>query len=206
MNRITLSIALLLGLISVACGSPASTPTVAPTDTVSLPTDTPEPPSPTEAPTTATEAGPTPTAIPPTATEPPPTSTVVPPTATEALPTPTDEPMPTESAPTPTEADASSDGSGDVRVIEIEAHSFAFVPTELNVEQGETVKFVVTSADIYHTFSVKQSKDAAEDLFSVDVFPGEPAEVTWTFEEAGELYLYCKPHEPLDMIGSIQVH
>lgn len=90
-------------------------------------------------------------------------------------------------------------------VIEVTAKSYEFEPEPIELEKGETVRFVVTSPDIYHTFSVKRSKDAEEDLFSLQVFPDKPAEKVFTAEEAGTLYLYCKPHEGLGMTGAIEV-
>lgn len=91
------------------------------------------------------------------------------------------------------------------RVIEIIARNFEFEPDVIRVQVGETIKFVVTSEDIYHTFTVKASKDAEEDMFNLDVYPGQPVSGEFTFTEAGALYLYCIPHEGLGMVGEIQV-
>jgi plastocyanin len=153
----------------------AMTMTEAPTE---APTDTPAP--------TATEA-PTET---PTATEEP-TET---PTVTEA---------PTE---TPTATPTPEMDEEEARTIEVTAESYAFDPAVIDVKVGEPVRFVVETVDIYHTFTAKMSADAEEDLFNLEIFPDDPIEeLTWTFEETGDYYLYCIPHEGLGMTGTIRV-
>lgn len=106
----------------------------------------------------------------------------------------------------PEEKQVSEESAESIREIKVNASTFEFSPGELEVEKGETVKFTVTSADTFHTFSVKLNQDAAEDLFSIDLNGGDTKSVTHTFPESGTLYLYCKPHESLGMTGEIHVH
>jgi plastocyanin len=111
-------------------------------------------------------------------------------------------PTPTTTEATPSPAPAPS--TGQVREIHVEASSFHFDPAEITVREGETVRFVVESADIYHTFTLKRNKVDAEPIFSLALYPDqEPKTVEWTPEEAGDYYLYCKPHESLGMTGTI---
>jgi outer membrane protein assembly factor BamB/plastocyanin len=133
--------------------------------------------------------------------------------ATEAIeitqaPAPTATPT-TAATGTPQASPAATEAPGEeaeATTIEVIARNFEFEPTEIEVQAGQPVTFVVTSPDIYHTFTVKQSEGAAENLINLDVYPDEgPAEVTYTFEEAGEYYLYCIPHESLGMTGTIIV-
>jgi plastocyanin len=99
--------------------------------------------------------------------------------------------------------------AGEERVIEVIARSMDFVPgTEepIQIKVGETIRFVVTTPDIYHTFTVATDESKETVLFNLDVFPGtEPSEIVYTFDEAGSFYLYCIPHENLGMVGSIEV-
>lgn len=91
------------------------------------------------------------------------------------------------------------------RKIEVRAKSFEFGPNAIEVIAGQPVEFVAHSEDIFHTFSVKLNQEAAEDLFSLDLFPGETVTYLFTPTESGTLYVYCKPHQALGMVGAIHV-
>jgi plastocyanin len=94
----------------------------------------------------------------------------------------------------------------DAITIEVTARSYEFDPATIEVPVGVPVRFVVESVDIYHTFTVKESEEAEEMLINLDLFPDEGAvETVYTFEESGEYYLYCIPHEAQGMVGSIVV-
>lgn len=96
---------------------------------------------------------------------------------------------------------ASSAGS----VIKVTASAYQFTPNAFNLKVGQAVTFVVTSADIYHTFTVKQSENAAGNLFSLEIQPGKTATFTFTPTQPGDLFLYCIPHRALGMVGAIHV-
>ena len=89
--------------------------------------------------------------------------------------------------------------------IEVEARANRFSPDDIQVPLGEPVQFVVTSVDEFHTFTVKVDADDPIDLFNLEVPAGETREMVWTFEEPGEYYLYCIPHEAFGMVGTITV-
>lgn len=109
-------------------------------------------------------------------------------------------------SPTPTASATAVAQPEPDRTIEVTARAYEFSPSNLQVKVGETIRFVVESQDMYHTFSVKRNEEAEQDLFSTRVYPGEePAEIIYTFDEPGSYYLYCKPHEGLDMVGTIEV-
>ncbi len=76
---------------------------------------------------------------------------------------------------------------------------YSFDPSEFTFSVGETVTFKLTAETEFHTFSVDELKiDQALEA-------GETAEVTVTFDKAGEFALYCIPHEALGMTGTITV-
>ena len=91
------------------------------------------------------------------------------------------------------------------RTIDVIARAYAFEPSTIEVRVGEAVRFVVTSPDMFHTFTVKRNAAAQEMLINLSVFPSAPAETTFTFTEPGDYYLYCIPHEVLGMTGIIRV-
>jgi outer membrane protein assembly factor BamB/plastocyanin len=122
----------------------------------------------------------------------------------QTSPTPTVQPSPTpavQPSPTPTE-----EPDTEARTIEVIARNYEFEPETIRVQAGQLVEFIVSSPDIYHTFTVKESREATQDIINLDVFPDrEPARIQHIFDEPGELYLYCIPHEGLGMTGMIVV-
>jgi plastocyanin len=129
---------------------------------------------------------------------------------TDPTPTPpavepgvTPEETPDEPAVVP---DDTPDVDEDVRVIEIDAEDLEFSPDEIDVDLGETVRFVLNSIDETHTFTVKRNIGDAEPLFTVEIPAGSTQEVTWTFDENGEYYFYCEYHEAEGMWGTITVN
>lgn len=89
------------------------------------------------------------------------------------------------------------------RVIEVVARKFAFEPSRIEVNEGETVRLVVRSADGMHGISIKKFK------VSEEVPRGnEPVTIEFTANAAGEFEIACsefcgKGHE--DMRGTLVV-
>lgn len=80
-------------------------------------------------------------------------------------------------------------GSGDYR----------FDPSELTFDVGETVTFVLTAENDFHTFTV-------EDLgIDVSIAGGTSETLTYTFDEPGTFPLICIPHRSLGMTGTVEV-
>lgn len=130
--------------------------------------------------------------------------------AEEATPCPIATPMTSTPATTATPSMPASTPVGPpcavgVRKIEVEASAYKFTPNTFDLKVGQPVTFVITSADIFHTFTVAESKDAQNNLFSVDVPAGKTVTYTFTPTKAGDLFLYCIPHRALGMVGSIHV-
>lgn len=94
----------------------------------------------------------------------------------------------------------------DVRTIEVDMVDNRFDPDVIELQPGETVEFVARSIDTFHTLTIKSSADADDELFNLDVPGGERRSGRFTAPDVpGELYLYCKPHELLGMVGTVVV-
>lgn len=101
---------------------------------------------------------------------------------------------------------SASESSGEIREIEVVAENLAFNFSELTVQKGETIRFVAHSEDIFHTFTLKRDAADAGFLFSLNLLPGEdPQVIEYTFDESGDYYFLCLPHEALGMNGPIHV-
>ena len=109
--------------------------------------------------------------------------------------------------------DTSSRGSGDTRTIEIEMVDIAFEPDRIEVAAGETVRFVFTnSGEVAHDAFIGDADAQAdheaemraagdddghggghsdEDTDAVTVEPGDSAELTHTFKDAGTIEIGC---------------
>src|SRR5215472_14600941 len=69
--------------------------------------------------------------------------------------------------------------------IEVHARRFKFVPAEITVKQGETVKLHLVSDDVPHSLVIK-------DLgVNQEVSKGHPADVTFTATSAGDFKGKC---------------
>ncbi|MDP3062075.1 MAG: cupredoxin domain-containing protein, partial [Chloroflexota bacterium] len=114
------------------------------------------------------------------------------PTSTQqpAAATPTPAPTPT---PTPTPVPTA-------REIKVTATYPAFSPSMIEVKAGEKVRFVVTSTDMYHTFTVP---DLGIDL-QLDAGQTKSVEVTIPSGKA-EIGFYCDPHRYDGMVGKLVV-
>lgn len=112
-------------------------------------------------------------------------------------------------------------GEGD-RTIEVTASdTLKFDPDSIEVEAGETITFVVTNeGDAQHEFVVgdedvqaeheemmSDGHEMADSHDAITLAPGETKELTYTFEESGELQYAC--HEPGHydggMVGTITI-
>lgn len=104
-------------------------------------------------------------------------------------------------------APVGDDSSG--RVVEVEMLDIAFSPTTLEGSAGETVRFVFTNTgDVVHEAYVgtadeqREHGDDMESMGGMDhgdddtlvVEPGETGELTYTFDEPGEIQIGC--HQP----------
>ncbi len=91
------------------------------------------------------------------------------------------------------------------RKIVVTAASNRFVPDRITVKAGEPVEFVVHSTDTYHTFTLKESRDAPADILDIDLAPGQTGSATFTPRQSGTLFLYCKYHIQMGMTGEVVV-
>jgi uncharacterized cupredoxin-like copper-binding protein len=120
-------------------------------------------------------------------------------------------------------SDVGSGTEDDPRVLEVTAlDDLAYDPASIEVEAGETVRFVVTnSGAVDHEFVVGDMEMQAtaeeqmtegmaghgEAMASLAMEPGETAETVITFDEAGELFYAChiEGHYEGGMVGTITV-
>lgn len=121
-----------------------------------------------------------------------------------------------------------ADGAEPGRTIEITAtDSMEFAPSEIEVETGETVRFVVKNTGrLHHSFTIgsrqwhrdheqQMQGVAPEDLVShmrdepngTVVPPGETRTLTWTFDERTVVQIGCHVpgHFPAGMKGEVEV-
>lgn len=142
------------------------------------------------------------------------------PTATEE-PEPTPEPTATaaeeatatiEPEPDPTATSEPDDGDdeGEEHIISIVDN--AFDPDEIEIAPGDTITWVNDGGQM-HTSTLDPEiardpenavlPDGAETWDSGDMEPGD--EFSITLDVPGEYIYFCRPHEALDMIGTIVV-
>ena len=76
---------------------------------------------------------------------------------------------------------------------------YRFDPSQLTFDVGETVTFVLTAENEFHTFTV-----GGLDI-DVGVDGGEPKTLTCTFDKPGTFPLICIPHQARGMTGTVEV-
>lgn len=109
--------------------------------------------------------------------------------------------------------------SDDVRTIEVGIEHSSFIPERIEVQPGETVRFVIHNGDpIDHEFivgdEVVQSRHEegtetrhGEKRGEVSIAAGETAETTYTFPSSGKLIVGCHlpQHYDYGMRGTIVI-
>ena len=120
-----------------------------------------------------------------------PPSTVAPAAAPPALPT------------SPPAAPALAPSGGTTFSVSLQdpggSGSYIFDPSDLTFSVGDTVTFVLTAENEFHTFTV-------DDLgIDESVDARTTIEVTFTFDTAGTFEIICVPHQALGMVGTITV-
>jgi uncharacterized cupredoxin-like copper-binding protein len=109
------------------------------------------------------------------------------------------------------------------RTLKFEAHdTMRFSPSEINVKQGETIRFVIENPDkLLHEMVIGTMKELKEhaDLMKkfpdmehdepnmVHLPPGTTGEIVWTFNRPGTFHFACliAGHFEAGMIGKISV-
>jgi cytochrome c oxidase subunit 2 len=78
-----------------------------------------------------------------------------------------------------------SSDTGASGTIEIHAHRFAFVPSEITVKEGETVKVRLVSDDVPHSLLIKELG------INQAVSKSHPSEFTFVPNKAGDFHGKC---------------
>jgi heme/copper-type cytochrome/quinol oxidase subunit 2 len=86
-----------------------------------------------------------------------------------------------------------------VKEIRIDLSNYKFEPSSISVKKGEKIKLILTSKDVYHTFTVDELG------ISIEVFPGQTVTKEILVDKSGAFRLYCVPHESLGMVGEFVV-
>lgn len=68
------------------------------------------------------------------------------------------------------------------------AYVFGFSPSKIEVPQGATVHFEITSSDVIHGFEIAGTN------VNMMVMPGEVNRYTYTFNEPGEFLILCNEY------------
>ena len=82
-------------------------------------------------------------------------------------------------------SDDSSAQTAEPRVIDVVAKRYEFVPSTIQVTQGEHVRILVTSGDGFHGFGIKQFD------VSKEILRGETVTIELTADVAGEFPILC---------------
>jgi uncharacterized cupredoxin-like copper-binding protein len=108
------------------------------------------------------------------------------------------------------------------RTIKLSAMDIKFMPTEVAIQKGETVKFeIVNDGNLAHEFVLGDAAEQAEHdkemaampgmkmdhVNGVSVEPGKTASLVWTFTKAGSLQYACHVpgHYAAGMVGQLTV-
>lgn len=76
-------------------------------------------------------------------------------------------------------------GSGDIKEFRITASQFSFNPPVIEVNKGDKVRLIVTSADVPHGISI------SEYGINERLNPGEPATIEFTADKEGNFTAFC---------------
>lgn len=118
------------------------------------------------------------------------------------------EPMENSSANTPDDMaempveNSSTNSSSDVRQISVTGGNYYFEPSNIDVEAGETVRFVFENAGGTHDMRIPELGEGTNVISG-----GESESFTVTFEEEGSYEFLCSVgnHAQQGMTGTIQV-
>jgi heme/copper-type cytochrome/quinol oxidase subunit 2 len=131
-------------------------------------------------------------------------NTYTPPPSTSGLPTttnPTSTPTGTTQNPPPT-TNTTSTTASKRRVFNMTAKQFAFSPSTITVNKGDTVEIHLTSQDVSHGFSISEYN------INVTTSEGNPQVITFVANQAGTFTYRCSvPCGPghLNMKGTLIV-
>jgi len=75
--------------------------------------------------------------------------------------------------------------NGDVKEFRITARQFSFTPGEIEVKKGDTVRLIITSADVPHGFAIPE--------YGINevLMPGEIVSVEFIADKEGTFTAYC---------------
>ncbi len=91
---------------------------------------------------------------------------------------------------------------GQVKVINVQASSFAFNPAEITVNKGDKVRIVLTNASGNHNWVIDEFNAKTKTIQS-----GQTDQVEFTASKAGTFEYYCAVanHRQMGMVGKLIV-
>ncbi len=110
------------------------------------------------------------------------------------------------SDPTPTPAATSTTPEVvDQEVTVLTTGSLTFEPSDMSVEPGQVVRFIVRNDSSFsHTFTIAVNTTKETILTDVRLAGGQTVTTMVTFpSEPADFYLFCRPHEGAGMHGTI---
>lgn len=87
----------------------------------------------------------------------------------------------------------------EAREIRVDLSNYKFEPSSITVKKGEKIRLILTSKDIYHTFTIDELG------INIEVSPGQTVTREIVADRSGTFRLYCVPHESLGMVGEFTV-
>lgn len=98
--------------------------------------------------------------------------------------------------------DANENTESKVVTIDVEAGSFYFLPTEIKVKLGDTVKIVLFNKDGFHDWVIDEFNAK-----TAQIQAGETTEVEFIADKAGTFEYYCSVgnHRQMGMKGNLIV-
>lgn len=107
--------------------------------------------------------------------------------------------------PTDSNGNGGNGGNGGPKTVQVQVLSQSFSPATARINVGDTVRWVLSGSDVHTTTSGTGSGDPnAGDLWDVVISPQAPS-FTRVFESAGDFQYFCRPHEFLNMRGTVEV-
>ncbi len=119
-------------------------------------------------------------------------------TATEAV----NEVVVDVPAETTTENEDETEAVSEVKTFEVESTTFSYTPNEIRVNEGDTVRIVLSNANGVHDWVVDEFNARTEIINA-----GETDEIEFVADKAGTYEFYCSVgnHREMGMVGTLIV-
>lgn len=119
----------------------------------------------------------------------------------------TSEQEQTESEEQTSEEETTQESESEVREVVVEGGSYFYEPENIDVEQGETVRFIFENTGGLHDLVLEDS-DGNDVAGTEQINGGESDSFTYTFEDTEDFEFYCSigSHRAQGMEGTVTVN